>query len=407
MPICAGYSFAITYLVLALAPCLYSIIFVDRSEECRKYQDFMITGASFLIVQLPFWRNLPILLFIQLSNTMSQPFATACFIIEIPYILTGAYLSVNGMSLYDAIDDPEQKCSPGAMGFYMLFELSLSTLLFGCLWMLSISYFVDIVIVTARRRLKFAATSISVATCIILISASVAVISNDIQAVEEPILAWIVVGSINLILFFAAFFVLVSLSPDLLSESKCKVLSGFLAFIYLPFNVFWFMKGLSWMSAAVGSPALQYTNSIYLILLIYEWTICFLLFCVLILSYLVFTNRITSQNLFRPDVQHFPFEVDAASMHPQQQNNIELVERLHSVNFQPHTHSNSFKEKGVCPICWDHFQEGQKVIYLDECSHVFHGGCIKQWALKNATCPTCRRPITAAENKSLGNPVQE
>lgn len=46
-----------------------------------------------------------------------------------------------------------------------------------------------------------------------------------------------------------------------------------------------------------------------------------------------------------------------------------------------------------CPICFDKFEEDNKVVIL-QCKHYFHYNCIKKWLLEeNNTCPICRKEV--------------
>ena len=76
-------------------------------------------------------------------------------------------------------------------------------------------------------------------------------------------------------------------------------------------------------------------------------------------------------------------------------------------------HNNDNNE---CPICLEHFSIGQIVSIspsLCSCQHIFHHVCIKEWLLKNKTCPSCRQvyfnddiidiDITDVENMNHNN----
>ncbi|XP_037971817.2 E3 ubiquitin-protein ligase RNF115 isoform X2 [Plutella xylostella] len=49
-----------------------------------------------------------------------------------------------------------------------------------------------------------------------------------------------------------------------------------------------------------------------------------------------------------------------------------------------------------CSICWDNFQQGEKISKLD-CEHIFHTSCIEPWLQLHATCPICRRSLLPEE----------
>ncbi|CAF1013783.1 unnamed protein product [Adineta ricciae] len=45
-----------------------------------------------------------------------------------------------------------------------------------------------------------------------------------------------------------------------------------------------------------------------------------------------------------------------------------------------------------CSICLDTYRSGQEVSILS-CSHEYHSSCIKEWMIKNRSCPMCRKDI--------------
>jgi hypothetical protein len=49
-------------------------------------------------------------------------------------------------------------------------------------------------------------------------------------------------------------------------------------------------------------------------------------------------------------------------------------------------------ELGECNICFDNVKEGELVVYLKNCGHLFHTHCITEWlSYKRPRCPVCRR----------------
>lgn len=45
--------------------------------------------------------------------------------------------------------------------------------------------------------------------------------------------------------------------------------------------------------------------------------------------------------------------------------------------------------------------EGQNVIAIQICQHIFHDTCITPWILENGSCPTCRHQFWTAPNPTL------
>lgn len=58
----------------------------------------------------------------------------------------------------------------------------------------------------------------------------------------------------------------------------------------------------------------------------------------------------------------------------------------------------------ACPICLGDFVIGDTVRLLP-CKHQFHRGCVDQWLMVNATCPSCRAPIIpeSGDDKESGD----
>ncbi len=49
-----------------------------------------------------------------------------------------------------------------------------------------------------------------------------------------------------------------------------------------------------------------------------------------------------------------------------------------------------FEEPDPCAICTDPLCDGDIVSRPHHCKHWFHHACLKQWAERSPTCPTCR-----------------
>nr|CAD2195979.1 unnamed protein product [Meloidogyne enterolobii] len=53
-----------------------------------------------------------------------------------------------------------------------------------------------------------------------------------------------------------------------------------------------------------------------------------------------------------------------------------------------------------CSICLSDIKIGETAAELDDCKHLFHGGCILPWLKTNKTCPLCRHDLTKKEQTS-------
>jgi len=46
-----------------------------------------------------------------------------------------------------------------------------------------------------------------------------------------------------------------------------------------------------------------------------------------------------------------------------------------------------------CPICFEDYEEDDKVISLPQCEHTFHPECVRRWLSKTSLCPICRKGV--------------
>ena len=63
-------------------------------------------------------------------------------------------------------------------------------------------------------------------------------------------------------------------------------------------------------------------------------------------------------------------------------------EKLPSVKYD----KDKYRENYQCIICMEEFKKDEKVKVLP-CGHIFHGDCIKEWLMKQKTCPFCKSEI--------------
>ena len=53
---------------------------------------------------------------------------------------------------------------------------------------------------------------------------------------------------------------------------------------------------------------------------------------------------------------------------------------------------DKYSENYQCIICMEEFEKNE-IVKLLPCEHIFHKNCIKQWLLKQKTCPFCKAEI--------------
>ena len=63
-------------------------------------------------------------------------------------------------------------------------------------------------------------------------------------------------------------------------------------------------------------------------------------------------------------------------------------EKLPITKYKKEKYSENFQ----CIICMEEFNEGEKVKVLP-CGHIFHPNCIKEWLMKQKSCPFCKSEI--------------
>ncbi|THD28410.1 hypothetical protein D915_000756 [Fasciola hepatica] len=69
------------------------------------------------------------------------------------------------------------------------------------------------------------------------------------------------------------------------------------------------------------------------------------------------------------------------------------VAKLHTFDV-----NNEPDEAGpICAICVRSYEIGETCATLP-CFHIFHAQCIREWLLKQATCPICRRSIDSSRS---------
>lgn len=70
-----------------------------------------------------------------------------------------------------------------------------------------------------------------------------------------------------------------------------------------------------------------------------------------------------------------------------EQDRVALVNNC-KINFDSQSHK--YEE---CVICLEPYKQGEILIELPVCGHIFHEDCIIGWLGKQSKCPTCKAPV--------------
>jgi len=84
-------------------------------------------------------------------------------------------------------------------------------------------------------------------------------------------------------------------------------------------------------------------------------------------------------------------------------------EQIESVTRERTYRSADWPENRVCPIRLDDFVEGESILELRECRHIFNPAELRRWLERHDCCPVCRRnvhPPTAREDDDTPPPLE-
>merc|ERR1711874_720868 len=73
--------------------------------------------------------------------------------------------------------------------------------------------------------------------------------------------------------------------------------------------------------------------------------------------------------------------------------NITIPDFKRLVQNQLETDQPNIPETEECDMCLEPLEEGDDLLPLDPCQHVFHAYCIRPWLEKDSSCPRCRAQI--------------
>jgi len=62
-------------------------------------------------------------------------------------------------------------------------------------------------------------------------------------------------------------------------------------------------------------------------------------------------------------------------------------------------------ETNSCSICLVPFEEGEIIVMLPECKHIYHEKCLDQWLNINSVCPYCRFNVRDMIRQRMDNSI--
>ena len=73
--------------------------------------------------------------------------------------------------------------------------------------------------------------------------------------------------------------------------------------------------------------------------------------------------------------------------------NIHTKDKASNISSGPDIACYFVGEDRTCAICADDYAEGEVLLKLGNCGHVFHGECFEGWVYRKSSCPLCRKSI--------------
>lgn len=65
-----------------------------------------------------------------------------------------------------------------------------------------------------------------------------------------------------------------------------------------------------------------------------------------------------------------------------------------------------FGQTLFCSICQENGEEGQRVLEITQCKHMFHEECLEPWLRQKGTCPLCRVSIFGERQREVFNRIR-
>ena len=223
------------------------------------------------------------------------------------------------------------------------------------------------------------------------------------KSCDKPLQIWVLADLVILIFFKTAMQVITETE----NERKFKICLGFLGVLVLPSLIYWTFQGTIWLfMVEFRTPECFQDGTLGMIM--YTWL--FIGFCVIFLfGFIVFkeAKRYYKEYRTRHRIENLLNNLDENLLNNTdeinnliengllQQDNLGLtkgeIKRLDSAILQKNQIEDlQYKE---CTICFDEFQQKEKVINLPGCSHTFHKECIGKWLINRPICPNCNKNV--------------
>lgn len=60
-----------------------------------------------------------------------------------------------------------------------------------------------------------------------------------------------------------------------------------------------------------------------------------------------------------------------------------------------------FGQELFCPVCQSDAEQGDRILEIHQCKHMFHEECLEPWIRQKGTCPLCRVSIFGEDHRRL------
>ena len=60
-----------------------------------------------------------------------------------------------------------------------------------------------------------------------------------------------------------------------------------------------------------------------------------------------------------------------------------------------------FGQELFCAVCQGEAEEGERILEITNCNHMFHQTCLEPWLRQKGTCPLCRRSVLGENHRQF------